>query len=154
MKLPLFFMLLITFSACKDQKSPSPNSDMAVTEKILKLNGTWEMVGYYNYKDNKVTDSFLTNDGFRQVKMYTNEKVMWSRNRPTDSVEWFGYGDYNLNQNQLTETLEYGSEMMRKIIDEKKEFQYELVLDKDKFIQIEIDDMGNRIYSENYKRIE
>lgn len=112
------------------------------------------MVGYYNYVDNKVTDSFQPNLGQRQVKMYTDQKVMWSKNVPSDSTEWFGYGSYKANENELIEILEYGSEMMRRIIEEKQEFKYELVLEKNKFSQIEVDDDGNRLYSENYKRIE
>lgn len=112
------------------------------------------MTSYYNYVDNKITDSFQTNKGFRQVKMYTDNKVMWSKNVPADSTEWFGYGSYNNNASELNETLEYGSEMMRRIIEEKKEFNFELVLEKNKFSQIEIDDDGNRLYSENYVRIE
>ncbi len=79
---------------------------------------------------------------------------MWSKHVPTDSTEWFGYGSYNLNDNTLTEVLDYGSEMMSKIIQEKKEFIYEIDLTENTFSQIEIDEDGNRIYSENYKRIE
>lgn len=154
MKLLLLLLLLFTFSACNEQKKSIPNAESHMQEQAMKLNGTWEMIGYYNYVDNKIVDSFQTNNGFRQVKMYTDHKVMWSKNIPADSSEWFGYGNYNYNENELKETLEYGSEMMRKIIEEKKEFKYELQLEKDKFSQIEVDDQGNRIYSENYKRIE
>lgn len=158
MKLSLLFVLFITFSACNEHKNPDYNSKSNENDKALKLNGTWEMVGYYNFVDNKIVDSFQTNDGFRQVKMYTDKKVMWSKSVPIDSNEWFGYGNYSIDlgegEGELTETLEYGSEMMRRIIEEKKEFKYELVLEKNKFSQIEIDDKGNRFYSENYKRIE
>ena len=54
----------------------------------------------------------------------------------------------------FSEVLEYGSASMSNIIESKKEFKYELKLGKDKFSQIELDDEGNRIYSENYKRVE
>ncbi|TXE10544.1 hypothetical protein ES711_01160 [Gelidibacter salicanalis] len=154
MKLSFLLLVLLTFYACDEQKKIVPNAETATKDQAMKLNGTWEMVGYYNYVDNKIADSFQTNNGFRQVKMYTDHKVMWSKNVPQDSTEWFGYGDYNHNNNELNETLEYGSEMMKKIIEERKEFTYELHLEKDKFSQIEVDDLGNRIYSENYKRIE
>ncbi|MCB0446476.1 MAG: hypothetical protein KDD03_03010, partial [Gelidibacter sp.] len=93
-------------------------------------------------------------EGYRQVKMYTPTKVMWSKHVPTDSTEWFGYGSYSVKGNYLTEILDYGSEMMSKIIQERKEFVYELNLNTNRFSQIEIDEQGNRIYSENYKRIE
>ena len=156
MKLLFFSILIVTFSACKQNESPEISHDSDAKINLLKLNGTWEMTGYYNFVDNKITDSFRTNPGFRQVKMFTDQKVMWSKNVPADSTEWFGYGFYSVDsdQDELTETLEYGSEMMRKIIDEKKEFKYELLLEKNMFSQIEMDSEGNRIYSENYKRIE
>lgn len=154
-----FFLALITLSACVDGKKPNNSSDKAINleqsdDQKLKLNGTWELVSYYNYIDNKVVDSFLISTGFRQVKMYTDKKVMWSKNVPSDSTEWFGYGNYENDNNQLVEALEFGSEMMRSIIEENYEFKYELILEKNKFTQIEIDDDGNRLYSENYQRIE
>ncbi|TDU39561.1 hypothetical protein BXY82_1588 [Gelidibacter sediminis] len=154
MKILYFILLLVTFTACNDHEKSVTNAEPTMEEKAMTLNGTWEMVGYYNYVDNKIADSFRTNNGIRQVKMYTDNKVMWSKNMPADSNEWFGYGNYNHSDNELKETLEYGSEMMRKIIEEKKEFKYELQLEKDRFSQIEVDDQGNRIYSENYQRIE
>lgn len=155
MKNLFYFILLMTLSTCKQDKSSDTFTKSEISQdQTLKLNGTWEMVGYYNYVDNKITDSFQPNLGYRQVKMYTDQKVMWSKNVPSDSSEWFGYGSYKADDNELIETLEYGSEMMRRIIDEKQEFKYELMLEKNKFSQIEVDDDGNRLYSENYKRIE
>ncbi len=118
------------------------------------LDGAWELVGYYNYDDGKVIDSFKQREGFRQVKMYSPTKVMWSKQVPTDSTEWFGFGTYKIENGQLVEVLDYGSEMMTKIISEREEFRYDLILTKNSFIQIEIDEDGNKIYSENYRRIE
>jgi hypothetical protein len=120
------------------------------------LEGTWELVSRYNYRDNKVVDSFGLDEGYRQVKMYTQTKVMWSRKRPADSTELFGYGSYQINdaQNRLTEVLDYGSTEMNQVIKEQKEFVFELQLKKNSFIQIELDDEGNRVISENYVRIE
>jgi hypothetical protein len=81
---------------------------------------------------------------------------MWCRKRPADSTEWFGYGNYEFNDDldRLTEILDYGSVMMSQIIDEEKEFVFELDLKENSFIQIELDDDGNRVISENYIRIE
>ena len=156
MRLFILIIALATISACKVRENDTGKTTTELENKKLNLAGTWEMIGYYNYVDDQIVDSFRTNDQFRQVKMFTNEKVMWSKNVPSDSSEWFGYGGYNLDPdaNELIEVLEYGSEMMKKIIEEKKEFKYEIHLDRDKFSQIEVDDNGNRVYSENYKRIE
>lgn len=150
----LFLLTVILLASCKQKESPD-NSLMKNDEK-LSLLGTWELISRYNYIDNKIADSFGLGEGYRQVKMYTPTKVMWSRMRPADSSEWFGFGSYEINaaQDSLTEVLDYGSTMMSKIIDEEKEFTFELQLKKNSFIQIEIDDEGNRVISENYIRID
>jgi hypothetical protein len=150
----LTLIVFIAFVSCKNEASDSIKSTSTPEAKAKTLEGAWELVSFYNYVDNKVTDSFTTNEGYRQVKMYTPTKVMWSKHVPSDSTEWFGYGNYKLENNRLTEVLDYGSEMMSKIIQERKEFMYELDLKNNKFSQIELDEDGNRIYSENYKRIE
>lgn len=150
-------MMAILLCSCKD-KSEDPImetiDEVESSTTTKNLVGAWELVGYYNYVDNKVTDSFQTSEGYRQVKMYTDSKVMWSKYIPSDSSEWFGYGSYEMKDGELIEVLEYGSEMMSKIIEEKKEFKHELIINGDSFSQIEIDDDGNRLYAENYKRIE
>jgi len=150
-------LIVILLFSCKEN-SPNPiietTVDLTKIDKQNPLEGTWELVGYYNYLDNKIIDSFQTSEGYRQVKMYTPSKVMWSKHVPSDSSEWFGYGSYSVKGTQLTEVLEYGSEMMSKIIEEKKEFKHELIINGDLFSQIEVDEDGNRIYAENYKRIE
>ena len=156
MRLNALFLLaiILLFSSCKDKEVA--NNELTNTDKTLTLEGTWELVSRYNYVDNKVSDSFGLDEGYRQVKMYSPTKVMWSRTRPADSTEWFGYGSYELNSdlNRLTEVLDYGSVMMSQIIDEEKEFVFELDLKENSFIQIELDDDGNRVISENYIRIE
>jgi len=154
MKLQIvLFFALILLTSCKDKGTVDGEIN---NDKKLSLIGTWELISRYNYVDNKITDSFGLSEGYRQVKMYSPTKVMWSRMRPADSSEWFGYGSYEVNaaKDTLTEILDYGSTMMSKIIDEEKEFTFELQLKKNSFIQIELDDDGNRVISENYIRIE
>jgi hypothetical protein len=150
----LILLVIILFSACKEKQTTDTN--LLSNDKKLSIEGTWELISRYNYVDNKVSDSFGLGEGYRQVKIYTPTKVMWCRMRPADSSEWFGYGSYEINpaQDSLKEVLDYGSTMMSKIIDEEKEFTFELQLMKNSFIQIELDDDGNRVISENYIRIE
>ena len=148
--------LSLILLSCKTETKETNSTEVQAIQSVDTTNliGAWELVGFYNYDNNKIKDSFNTSEGYRQVKMYTASKVMWSKHVPTDSTEWFGYGSYTLDDNTLTEVLDYGSEMMSKIIQEKKEFIYEVNLSENRFSQIEIDEDGNRIYSENYKRIE
>ncbi len=157
MKNALFILciVLLCISCNKNAKTEDKESAISVVEdKQAPLEGTWEMIGYYNYDNNKITDSFKTKEGHRQVKMYTKNKVMWSKLVPHDSTEWFGYGSYTLNDSILTEVLDYGSKLMNEVIAEQKEFVYQLKLEDDKFSQIELDEDGNLVYSENYVRIE
>jgi hypothetical protein len=149
-------ILLLAFS-CKNE--PKSNIEPTAVETELKentnsLKGTWELTGFYNYKDNVVVDSFKTSDKSRQLKMYTDTKVMWSKHKPADSSEWFGYRTYSYADDMLTETLEFGSAVMDEVIAEKKQFKFELQLQPNHFQQIELDEDGNRIYSENYVRVE
>jgi hypothetical protein len=150
-------ILFLSLLACNDNKKNASQSNMEVdqkTETADKLEGTWELTGFYNYKDNVVVDSFDMNPDFRQIKMYTDDKVMWCKHKPADSSEWFGYGSYNFDGERLTEKLDFGSSVMNEVIEAKKEFIFELSLSNNHFEQIELDEDGNRIYSENYKRVE
>jgi len=150
-------ILLLDFTCKKEQNDnmdASDNSTEEIKKKLNALKGTWELVGFYNYKDNVVVDSFKMNPEFRQLKMYSDSKVMWCKHRPADSSEWFGYGTYVYNDSMLTETLDFGSTEMNLVISENKEFTFELHLQGNKFQQIELDEEGYRIYSENYIRVE
>ena len=118
------------------------------------IEGTWELVSHFNYDGVNVTDTVFAVDGYRQIKMYYNGKVMWTRYVPQDSVEWFGYGSYEMSDSTLTERLEYMSASMRKIANKDMEWNMELQFHGDTYSQIFIDDEGNRINSENYVRID
>lgn len=153
--LTLCLLLVFAFS-CKDmpKETQTTETETKIKEIPNSLKGTWELTGFYNYKDNEVVDSFKMNPEFRQLKMYSNSKVMWCKHRPADSSEWFGYGTYKYDGDRLTEVLDFGSTVMDQVIAEKKQFIFELELQPNKFQQIELDEDGNRIYSENYVRVE
>lgn len=121
--------------------------------KKSPLDGTWELISHYVFEKNKVKDTIEAQDGFRQIKMYNDSKVMWTRFVPSASAEWFGYGSYEISNGTLKETLEYGSSTMMKMIDTIGVFEFELKYKKNKFSQITLDDKGNRLHSENYIRI-
>lgn len=151
-------MVLLLVIACKDQPKSEIEAIDVKTELETnrnKLKGTWELVGFYNYKDNVVVDSFSNNTISRQVKMYTDSKVMWCKLLKTDSIEFFGYGSYNYDDDgKLTEVLDFGSAFMNEVIKENQKFNFALELSENRFEQIELDEDGNKIYSENYERVE
>lgn len=136
------------------QENKAEENQLVQESKELTLEGAWEMVGFYNYSNNVIIDSFNTQNGYKQVKMFTDNKVMWSKKMPSDSTDWFGYGSYELKDSTLLEIMDYGSKIMNQVIAERKEFKYHILLDENQFSQIEMDEEGNLVYSENYKRID
>ena len=118
------------------------------------IQGVWELVDRYSYDGHQVTDTIENTNGYRQIKMYSQDKVMWTRFVPLDSVEWFGYGSYYTKDSFLVETLEYGSSSMMKIIDTMRKFKFKLVIDQNSYSQITLDNEGNPMFSENYRRLE
>ncbi len=144
----LGFLMLFLVSATL------PTKDNSKTTKP-SIEGTWELVSFYNYVDGvTISDTIPTTDGYRQIKMFYNGKVMWTRYVPSDSAEWFGYGSYQITDSTLTEKLEYMSASMKKIANTDMEWNLELVLGKDTYSQIFTDEDGNRINAENYKRLD
>jgi hypothetical protein len=149
--LSLAFVLL---SSCEDRKTNTENTADIPEKEELSLKGSWELKGFYNYQNNVVVDSFSNNTISRQIKMFSDSKVMWCKLRPADSTEYFGYGSYTYEDGKLTEVLDFGSSFMNQVIAEEKEFNFELQLYPNRFEQIELDEDGNKVYSENYVRIE
>ncbi len=145
--LGLFFLMLILISSTEFTSSE-------LQTNASSLEGTWELINRFNYDDENVIDTLENLNGYRQIKMYSKGKVMWTRHSPDDPSEWFGYGSYSNTENELEEQLEYGSETMMQIQDTIKVFKFELQLDKDTFSQITLDDDGNRTFAENYVRID
>ena len=148
------FLVVFILISCKNNTTPDDKNANATNEQKQSLEGVWQMVGYYNYKDNKVADSFMSSDSYKQIKIYTPTKVMWSRLNKQDSTDWFGYGDYKITDSTLSETIVYGSNTMNKAIEKNNQFNFELILNENSFSQIELDENGDRILAENYIRLE
>ncbi|MBJ6369840.1 hypothetical protein [Snuella sedimenti] len=153
---PLLFLLCITLSfSCKNESKPVTEISETITpEETPTIEGAWELVSYLNYRSDGAVDTIKTSNTNKQVKMYSASKVMWTRLRVSDSLDWFGYGDYTVKDGLLTEVLDYGSKAMNNVIKEQKEFVFNIVLEKNKFSQIQVDDEGTPLYAENYIRIE
>ena len=145
--LGLVFLMLILVS------STELTSPKLQTNEV-SLEGTWELVNRFNYDGINVSDTILNTNGYRQVKIYSKGKVMWTRHSPDDPSEWFGFGSYTHSDTELMEQLEYGSANMMKIQDTVKIFKFELQLYQDSYSQISLDENGDRTFSENYKRID
>lgn len=144
----LLISLSLLVSCNKNQKS----EDNLKSEPTL--DGVWKLKSYYNYLDDQIIDTIMASEDYKQIKIYHKSKVMWSRYRETDTIDWFGYGDYAIKDGMLTEIIEFGSKSMNEAIKDKKEFTFKLILDEDTFSQVQKDDDGNLIYAENYERIE
>lgn len=117
------------------------------------LEGPWKLKSIHIYEDNRIIDTIASSEEYKQIKIYSEGKVMWTRYVPKDSAEWFGYGSYKVNNGFLEETLEYGSTSMMKIIDTMRVFKFKLEFTKDEFSQITVDANGQYTQAENYERI-
>ena len=84
---------------CAAPESQDETVSEPVSEDVMEpsLEGTWEMTHYYFYDNNEISDTVLMTEGYRQVKMYQDGHVMWSRQQPVDSVQLFGYGIYMID---------------------------------------------------------
>ncbi|WOD44046.1 hypothetical protein [Hwangdonia lutea] len=150
----LLFISICLLQSCKNNTEPVSNSNNTEnTDKPLSLEGTWEIISFLNYRGNGVVDTIKSSADTKQIKMYSATKVMWNRLRKSDSTEWFGYGDYKVENGQLIETLEYGSRSMN-ITEDTNEFVFDILIEKDSFTQIQMDSEGQPIFAENYKRLE
>ena len=121
-------------------------------ENMHSIEGTWEQVSFYNYDGQNILDTTELVEGYRQVKMYYNGNVMWSRTDPNDTIGRFGYGTYEITPDELIEVIEYGDHYMMEALDTIRQFTFELVIEGDNYSQINYDNEGNRTLSENYKR--
>jgi len=117
------------------------------------LEGTWELQSFYNYAEENIQDTVDLAAGYRQVKMYYNGRVMWSRTDPNDTIGRFGYGSYRITTDELIEVIEYGDHYMMEALDTIRQFSFELRIDGDTYSQITLDEEGSRTFSENYKRV-
>ncbi|MDD7885047.1 hypothetical protein [Flavivirga sp. 57AJ16] len=152
----LLLLLISTslFISCKNNtETVSKKNNMEVTDKPPSLEGTWEIVSYLNYRQDGSVDTIKSSATTKQIKMYSGTKVMWNRLRTSDSVEWFGYGDYKIEDGQLIEVLEYGSRSMN-ITENSNEFIFDIILEDNTFTQIQMDSERHPIFAENYRRLE
>ena len=117
------------------------------------LEGTWELNSFCNYDVNEKADTVRLPDGYRQVKMYYNGKVMWSRTDPNDTVGRFGFGKYRITADELIENIEYGDHYFMETLDTLREFRFELIIKDNSYSQITIDEEGRRSFSENYRKL-
>lgn len=152
--LALFLTLLLFLVTIKTNAQNTIDDSSSASSNDLTMEGVWELVSFYNYSNNGTIDTIMSSKSYRQIKMYSKTKVMWSRFVESDSTDWFGYGTYSNTNNTLTEALDYGSKSMNPVISERETFNFELILDKNKYTQIEMDDEGNPLIAENYVRIE
>ena len=144
--------IFVTTAAITSSKPPTMHT----------IEGTWELQNFYNYDGENITDTVPLAEGYRQVKMYYNGKIMWSRTTISDSNEpdgndvvgRFGYGTYRITEDELIETIEYGDVGMMRALDTMRVFTFELILKDDFFSQIAFEEDGSRTFSENYKRID
>lgn len=144
--LGLVFLMLVLISASLINTTKP--------DTMHTMEGTWELKSFYLFDGKEITDTVPVQDGYRQVKMYYNDKIMWSRTNPNDTIGRFGFGTYVITDTELIETIEYGDYQMMQALDTVRNFKFELRLADKYFSQITVDEEGYRTTSENYMRID
>ena len=156
MKNLLLIICIALIFSCKDNSNVDKidSSTPETASEEYTLEGAWKLVSYLNFGEDGRIDTIPSSNTNKQIKMYSPTKVMWSRTRISDSIDWFAYGDYNVKNGILTEVLDYGSKSMNKVIKDKTEFSFNLNISENEFSQVELDSAGHPILAENYIRIE
>lgn len=149
----LFLASFFLFSCMNKPESTIAKNDSETKSQSHSLEGTWEIINYLNYNPDGTVDTIKSSSTTKQIKMYSHSKIMWTRLRSNDSIEWFGYGDYRVENDSLIETLEYGSRSMN-VTKNNNRHIFKVIIDDYSFTQIRMDHEGNPIFAESYKRIE
>jgi hypothetical protein len=158
MKNYILTIAILTFLifSCKDNSKAdiAENSATEMSSDDATLEGAWKLVSYLNFGEDGSIDTIPSSDTNKQIKMYSATKVMWSRSRISDSIDWFGYGDYTLKDGVLTEVLDYGSKAMNEVIKDRTTFIFDVNISENEFSQTELDSLGHPILGEYYTRLE
>ncbi|WP_248722301.1 hypothetical protein [Seonamhaeicola sp. ML3] len=149
----LLTAFLILASCNSKDKTSNTLPETNENENEYTLEGVWEIESYINYREGKA-DTIWPSDERKQRKMFSKHKVMWSKLRTFDSLDWFGVGDYTLKDGIFTEVLDYGSKPVNKIIETSNKWSFNAVVTEDSFTQIMVDSLGNYIYAENYTKVD
>lgn len=144
---------ILSFTGCNNDVKQTNTVKQKENKELLTLEGAWEIDSYINYRGDGKVDTINSSNEIKQMKMFSKTKVMWSKLREWDSLDWFGVGDYTYKDGILIETLEYGSKPMRNRIASKEPFDFDIIINENSFTQIETDSMGNPIYAETYHRV-
>ncbi len=140
-------LLLTVFFAVTSSTTNAPDA-------MHTMEGTWELQSFYNYEGQNVSDTIPVAEGYRQVKMYYNGRVMWSRIDPRAPIGRFGFGTYRITDKELIETIEFGDAEFMKALDTMRIFTFDLILKDDTYSQVSIDENGIPYFAENYLRID
>jgi hypothetical protein len=155
MKKNLYFILivLIAFVSCENNKQTNLQTEEQEATQEYTLEGVWEIDSYVNY-GGEPFDTIKPSSKLKQRKMFSKSKVMWSKLRAWDSLDWFGVGDYTFKDGILTEVLDYGSKPVNEQLKNNNKWVFKIKVTEDKYSQFIVDSLGNYIYAENYIRVD
>jgi hypothetical protein len=91
----MFAALLLLFIGCKS-KDKTENTSMPGAYKMLS-------------QTRKSTTVDTTIKGGQQLKIYTDDFIMYAGINSPDSVSWFGVGSYSMNKDTVSEHIVYSA---------------------------------------------
>ncbi|MFD2727241.1 hypothetical protein [Hyunsoonleella rubra] len=155
MKKYLYFIAaVLIFTSCNNSdKQTNLETTEQEANKEYTLEGVWEIDSYVNY-GGETFDTIRPSSKLKQRKMFSKSKVMWSKLRAWDSLDWFGVGDYTYKDGILTETLDYGSKPVNEQLKTRNKWIFKINISEDRYSQIIVDSLGDYVYAENYIRVD
>jgi hypothetical protein len=121
------------------------------------LEGAWRMVSYsyYNTGDGGTPRVHLLKDSIDQVKIFHDGHFMWIRRNHHGGPEAFGFGKYDVRDGQLFESMEMNAVSIDKSqLETGSNYHFPFEVAGSGYKQFAIDMNGNKIYSEDYERID
>ena len=99
----LIIMCSVLLLCSANTRTADSNSAVETLDSIDPVEGVWERSNRYWVLDDDTIYADPT-PGLRH-KIYYDGYVMWTADPAPDSSEWYGYGTYQLNNNNLVEKL-------------------------------------------------
>ena len=87
------FFSFNAFSQSKVSAEPEWSEPYVTTED---LEGVWILTSFTYYQNNVPVDVKEIEEGYKQVKIYKDGHVMWTRQMPVNDIEWYGFGVYHV----------------------------------------------------------
>jgi len=108
-------------------------ADILSDEKAPSVEGVWKLTDHFVVTE--FGDTVWVFPESAQYKIYLDGHVMWNGEPDQDSIEWYGFGTYDLSGDTLVERLSIMSYSMQEAMGSDEEAILVVEFDEDNFKQ-------------------